>query len=142
MRDRLLEWVRRKGAAPRDGATLTRLVDGAALDAVASERGLPRAEARAMATYYDQIEPMTRVCDGTPCHFAGARSLRASLAARGPLGEVRCLGHCYEGPAHREGDAVWCRGVRDGSVPRRTLADTPIVLRHLVPGASVDIAGE
>jgi hypothetical protein len=111
--------------------------------------------------FYDQIEPGPRVCDGTACHFEGGRTLEAHLARCGPLGAVRCLGHCYGAPAFQTGAAVFARP-RDESleswlagwgeegspapdllpIRRRSLAEVPVVLRHLLRGAATQTFDE
>ncbi len=149
----LLEWARRHQAEQRRGSALTDLMAGMPDQAIADSRGLPRATIAGLRSFYDQVESRTTVCDGTACHFAGREELAASLAEHGPVGGVRCLGHCYAAPSFRSGDRVYARPssmeleawidswgegpepVEDLiEVPRSSLAGDPVVLRHLLPG--------
>ena len=84
---------------------------------------LPPVWQEGVRSFYAHLSapPGPMVCDGTSCHFAGA-TLAAGVAP------VRCLGRCYEPPATSATPA--------GPIPRRSLAEPPVVLRHLVDGAA------
>jgi NADH:ubiquinone oxidoreductase subunit F (NADH-binding) len=162
--ERLLAWARRHAAAALQGSAVSDLVAGDDDAEIAARRGLPRATVAGLRSSYDQLDGGTRVCDGTACHFAGGTDLARGLAANPegrPIGAVRCLGCCYAAPALRSGDEVWSRpadltpeawlaaAARPGGpatgtppIPRRSLADPAIVLRHLLPGASPAGLGE
>lgn len=147
---RLLEWSRRHATAPSGANAIDDLVSGLALDEVRRRRGLPAAAAHGIRTFYDQLDPGTRVCDGTSCHFAGGPALAARVGGK----PVRCLGLCYDPPGLRVGDAVTGGADREGGAdrqggakrapgvpapPRRALV-APVVLRNLLgapcpPGA-------
>ncbi len=155
----LLEWARRHAMGrPEDAAVraersaVSRLLAGEPDDEVARATGLPAASVAGIRSYYDLLEPAARVCDGTACHFQGASALAAELRAHGPVAGVRCLGHCYAAPAFRSGDRVfalppgetlasWLADWGEGPdpredlapIPRRSLADPPVVLRNLLP---------
>jgi NADH:ubiquinone oxidoreductase subunit F (NADH-binding) len=149
---RLLEWARRHAAAGDDGATtIDDLAAGLPLAEARRRHGLPAAAALGVATFYDQLDPAVRVCDGTACHFAGGPALAAALPG---AATVRCLGLCYDGPSLRVGDAVSGASDRLGAAdaiaatvathrahrpPRRALVP-PVVLRNLLgaPGNPAD----
>ncbi len=84
--------------------------------------GLPAAWVEGVRSFYALMHapPGPMVCDGTSCHFAGA-------AIPDGVAPVRCLGRCYEPPA--------TSATRAGRIPRRSLVEPPVVLRHLVDGA-------
>jgi NADH:ubiquinone oxidoreductase subunit F (NADH-binding) len=147
---RLLEWSRRHASMPRDGNTVDDLVGGIGLEEVRARRGLPAAAAHGVRTFYDQLDPGVRVCDGTSCHFAGGPALVARVGGK----PVRCLGLCYDPPGMRVGDEVTGasdrgaqgptgRGTggqlgtfpRTHAPPRRALV-TPVVLRNLLGSPS------
>ncbi|MCI0587086.1 MAG: hypothetical protein L0323_09630, partial [Planctomycetes bacterium] len=65
-----------------------------------------------------------RVCTGTACRFGGGPQLDPGSR----IGSVHCLGRCYDPPARTDGEPT--------PIPRRSLVDSPVVLRHLVEGAS------
>ncbi|HEY3215950.1 MAG TPA: NADH-ubiquinone oxidoreductase-F iron-sulfur binding region domain-containing protein [Candidatus Eisenbacteria bacterium] len=153
-RPRLLEWAHRRAAHPTEGSAVDDLLQGKSDTAIAEGRGLPRATVVGIRSFYDQVEPIPRVCDGTACHFSGSTALRERLTTIGPVGGVRCLGHCYAAPAFRSGDRVFARPRRatveswlaewgEGPEPledlvpvhRESLAEEPVVFRHLVRGA-------
>ena len=150
----LLERARRMAGDPPPGNAVGDLVADFSVEEVAERRGLPVATVRGIRTFYDQIEKLTRVCSGTACTFGGAHALRERLEGLGPVGEVRCLGHCYATPAFRSGEKVyacptnervedwldeWGEGpspMADLSpMPRLSLTEEPVVLRHLLGGA-------
>lgn len=151
---RMLEWARRHaghGAGP--GGVLADLVAGADEAAIAAARGMTPAAVAGVRTFYDQLGDATRACDGTACRFGGGEALARRLALTGAVGTVRCLGLCYAAPSFQAGDRVfarpadlgleawladtdeggWPREVRR-PIPRAALAETPIVLRNVLPG--------
>ena len=157
----VLAWARRRAPTAVPGNTVSDLLAGRNDSDIATRRGLPLATVMGVRSFYDQIEPGPRVCDGTACHFEGGRTLEAHLARCGPLGAVRCLGHCYGAPAFQTGAAVfarprdeslesWLAGWgEDGSpapdllpIPRHSLAEVPVVLRHLLRGAATQTFDE
>ena len=157
----VLAWARRRAPTAVPGNTVSDLLAGRNDSDIATRRGLPLATVMGVRSFYDQIEPGPRVCDGTACHFEGGRTLEAHLAPCGPLGAVRCLGHCYGAPAFQTGAAVfarprdeslesWLAGWgEDGSpapdllpIPRHSLAEVPVVLRHLLRGAATQTFDE
>ncbi len=154
----LQEWARRHAAAPPGGNAVRDLLAGRDDATIARERGLPRAAVAGVRTFYDQLEDLPRVCDGTACRFAGADAIRERLAGRVASGEVRCLGHCYDGPAVRVGDTVFSRASHAAferwladphgpvpaaagttPIPRMSLADPPVLLRELLGESGVVI---
>lgn len=149
---RLRERMRRMAPEPPAGNALADFAAGLAPEAVMERRGLPTAAAHAVRSFYHQLEPGLRVCDGTACRFGGRELLRAKLESHGgePM-HVRCLGHCHAAPAFRQGNTVyakpagiavdawldlWGEGVHpvaDLVPPARTsLAAEPVVLRHVL----------
>ncbi len=137
---RVLEWARRHAPAQPKGNAVDDLAAGIPLDEVRRRRGLPAAAALGVRTFYDQLDPGVRVCDGTACHFAGGPDLAARVGGK----PVRCLGLCYDGPAMRIGDDV--SGVADRAAPpawfprahappRRSLVPA-VVLRNLLGSPS------
>jgi formate dehydrogenase iron-sulfur subunit len=137
VRDRLTAWALRHASAGPTGNALGDLVDGVPVDEMARARGLPLAAAHGIRTFYDQIDPAVRVCDGTACHFAGSAAVRGSLSRGGSVGEVRCLGRCYDAPSYLVDQAVHSRCGQE-SPRRRSLADPAVVLRHVLDGAHPD----
>lgn len=156
----VLARARRLAPARLAGNAVNDLLAGDRPEDVAKRRGLPLATVRGIRSFYDQITPLPRVCDGAACHFAGAESLRQRLAARREVGTVRCLGHCYDAPAARLGESVFGRRDRDrleawlegsqGPPPSappspiavRSLADPPVVLRNLLGAARTPLGVE
>ena len=149
----LLEWARRRARASGEGSAVDRLLAGESDEAVALATGLPRATVAGIRSFYDQLAPLPRVCDGTACHFGGAARLADALDAQAPTGRVRCLGHCYAAPSFLSGERVFARPVGEtpeswisgwgegpapqedlSPIPRLSLATPAIVLRNLVPG--------
>ena len=104
---RLLDRAHHMAPSPPSGNTLTDLEAGFSLHEVVERRGLPLASVIGIRSFYDQLERMARVCDGTACHFHGGEVLHAKLSGMGPVGGVRCLGHCHSAPAFRSGDNVY-----------------------------------
>lgn len=149
----LLERARRLAPAPPPGNAVGDLAGDLGVAEVAERRGLPIATVRGIRSFYDQIERITRVCEGTACRFGGGHALRERLEGMGPVGEVKCLGHCYQAPAFRSGEKVyacpsservedwldeWGEGpspmVDLHPIPRASLCEEPVVLRHLLGG--------
>ena len=147
----LREWALRHATAPAGGNAVQDLLAGRDDATIVRERGLPRAAVAGVRTFYDQLEDLPRVCDGTACSFAGAEGIRERLAGRVASGEVRCLGHCYDAPAVRVGETVFSRSSREAferwladprgpvpaaagalRIPRMSLADPPVLLRELL----------
>lgn len=159
--DRLLAFGRRHAAADLPGNAVQDLVAGLSPDAVAERRGLPLDAVTSIRSFYDQLDPVLRVCDGTSCRFGGGPELAARLREVGPVETVRCLGMCHDPPSLRIGDAVFS-GAGERSVeawmaapqadallradarpaPRRCLAPAPIVLRDVLGGPPSDPAGD
>lgn len=76
------------------------------------------AEREGVITFYDHLARPQQLgpCSGTACRFAGTDTPA--------VGEgVRCLGRCYEAPA----DATRAAS----PIPRVSLVEAPVVLRHL-----------
>ena len=148
--------MRHRSPAPPDGNAVGDMLAGRTDQEIAHARGLPLATVRGIRSYYDLLASVPRVCDGTACHFEGGARLAQNLRSwerSEPLGAVRCLGHCYAAPAFQTGEQVfarppgetpaawlddWGEGVSPAPdlrpVPRRSLAESPVVLRHLIPG--------
>jgi NADH-quinone oxidoreductase subunit F len=156
----LREWARRHARGAGPGNAVQDLLAGRADETIARERGLPRAAVAGVRTFYDQLEDLPRVCDGTACRFAGSAAVRERLAGRVAVGEVRCLGHCYDAPAVRIGEVVYARSSRAaferwladprapqpppegaGPVPRMSLSEPPVLLRDLLDGPQLGIDG-
>ena len=151
-RPRLLERARRLAPDAPPGSALADLAAALPRPAIAARRGLPPSAVIGIETFYDQLRREPQVCDGTACHFAGSRKLADALTE--PTGTVRCLGHCYAAPAFRSGDKVfalpgeeslesWVEAWGESGepaedvrpIPCRSLAERPVVLRHLAAGA-------
>lgn len=147
--------ARRLVPEPPPGSAVSDFAAGLAVDEVAERRGLPRAAAEGIRSFYHQLDPALRACEGTACRFGGLPALRERLIAQGgDVHGVRCLGHCHAAPAFRQGNTVfgkpvdvevdawldsWGEGlhpIADLVPPARTcLAGEPVVLRHLLGGA-------
>jgi NADH:ubiquinone oxidoreductase subunit F (NADH-binding) len=151
MEIQLLEWARRHASGATDGNAVSDLIAGLGDKDVAERRGLPPAAVIGLRGFYDQVDHGVHVCDGTACHFAGGPQLAARVRSDAPVGEVRCLGHCYDAPAIRVGDAVFARRDRaliapwleEGAdrppragprnvIPRRSFSMPPVVLRSVL----------
>jgi NADH:ubiquinone oxidoreductase subunit F (NADH-binding) len=150
----LLEFARRRATSASAASALDDMLAGASDEAIARERGLPLATVAGIRSFYDQLDDVPRACAGTACRFAGSNHWKETLARRGPSGEVRCLGHCFDPPSLRIGDAVFS-GADAGSVeawlasppgtpppsasetriPRASLAEPAIVLRNILDGS-------
>jgi NADH:ubiquinone oxidoreductase subunit F (NADH-binding) len=115
---KILEWMRRHAAAgaPTDHALAQLRTRGSA--EVARATGLPTVWMEGIRSFYDQLHVSATAasCTGTACHFAGDRA----PAAEG----VHCYGRCYEAPVRGGGVA--------GPIPRASLVEEPVVLRHLL----------
>jgi bidirectional [NiFe] hydrogenase diaphorase subunit len=155
---RLGDWARRRAHVRDAGNAITDLAAGFADDEVAERRGLRPAGVAGIRSFYELLDRGARVCDGTACRFApGADALRARLAELEPggIGVVRCLGHCYAAPALWSGRRVLVpppgedvqRWIEDwgadaephddlAPIPCVALTPAPMILRHLVPGAT------
>lgn len=139
---------------PPPGNAIADLAAEYSPEEVAERRGMTVATVRGIRSFYDQLDRIARVCAGTACRFAGGDALRERLAQMGPVGEVRCLGHCYAAPTFRSGDKVYARPSHETTgnwldewgegpspmvdlrpVPRTSLVDEPVSLRRLLPGA-------
>jgi formate dehydrogenase iron-sulfur subunit len=96
----------------------------------ARRSGLPPVWADGVRSFYDFLREAgaVRTCTGTACAFArdGAEPVV------GP--EVHCLGRCYEAPAPSDRAAA--------PIPRASLVEPAVVLRHLVDGVSGDPDGD
>jgi NADH:ubiquinone oxidoreductase subunit F (NADH-binding) len=153
-----LSRAKRIQPAPPPGNAIADLRAGCTDAEVVARRGLPLATVAGIRTFYDQWDDAARVCDGTACHFEGAAALAERLESNGAVRRVRCLGHCHSAPAFLSGENVfarppaeslddWLASWGEGAaplpdlepIPRTSLAETPVVLRHLVAGA--DAAG-
>lgn len=105
-------WVRRHRArAEDDGLNGPREADPAAF---------PPAWLRGTRSFYDDLHEDIghRACAGTACwHARGCSAPKED--------GVHCLGRCYEAPA--------AEGQEPGPIPRASMVDQPVVLRHLMP---------
>lgn len=119
MNDKVLEMARRTLARPEPPRPLDLLREpGAAIT------GLPEAWNEGIRSFYEMLAPAEgdRRCVGTACRFA--RGELAGLVTAAGLGPaVRCLGRCFEAPAEKG----W-----GGPIPVRSLAVSPVVLRHVL----------
>jgi NADH:ubiquinone oxidoreductase subunit F (NADH-binding) len=156
----LRQWARRRpGEPPED--VIGEMLAGRGDQAIAAEHAMPPAAVAGVRSFYDQIDPGTTVCDGTSCRFAGGPRLAEALGEHGPVGGVRCLGHCYSAPSFRSGDRVyaaprrmtleswidsWGEGPEPAEslsrIPRFSMVEQPVVLRNLIHGASAAGFGE
>jgi NADH:ubiquinone oxidoreductase subunit F (NADH-binding) len=115
---RLREWARRRAGQSQPDSVLERLLEGPEGSGVA---GYPKHFLEGVESFYDYLHDREdeHLCTGTACHFAGG--------ARAPGAEVRCLGRCYEAPATSQQPS--------GPIPRMSLVQPAVILRHLVGGA-------
>ena len=134
----ILVRARRLAGGAASGNAIGDLMRGSADGEVAAKRGLPLATVEGIRSGYDLIALGPRYCDGTSCHFSGAAEVRSRHPHLDAASAVRCLGHCYEPPAFQVQGRVYAgaEGWEAGEIPRRSLAESPVVLRHLVAGAA------
>jgi NADH:ubiquinone oxidoreductase subunit F (NADH-binding) len=128
----LLERARRLAETNANGSALTDLEAGFPLPEISRRRGLPLARVLGTKTFYDALSTefhshSRTTCEGTACW--SARSAPESADHR-----VHCLGRCYEAPVSHVGPLS---PERHG-VPAKTLADPPVIFRHLF-GARPDL---
>lgn len=122
---KLRQWASRRAGQPAPQSALELLLDGRE---ASTANGYPQHWLDGVSSFYDYLDDETteRVCTGTACRFA-----RSAPAEGTP---VHCLGRCYEAPVTtRE---------QGGPIPRMSLVQQPVILRHLVGGARPDPAGE
>ncbi|MDX2054508.1 MAG: NADH-ubiquinone oxidoreductase-F iron-sulfur binding region domain-containing protein [Polyangiaceae bacterium] len=122
---KLRQWARRRAGQAEPQSALELLLDGRK---ASTTSGYPQHWFDGVSSFYDYFadDATERVCTGTACRFArGATPEGAS---------VHCLGRCYEAPA--------TSSERGGPIPRTSLVDEPVILRHLVNGAQPDPATE
>jgi len=146
----LLARARRQALSVAGGSAISDLRDGRSDLEVAARRGLTPATVAGIRSYYQILDTAPRVCDGTACHFQGSAALVKRLARGADIGAVRCLGHCYAAPAFQSGASVYARPGGEtvaswledwgdaapapdlAAIPRMSLAEAPVVLRHLL----------
>src|SRR5688572_1331909 len=122
---KIQQWARRRAGQPAPQSAIQLLLEGRQ---GSPAHGYPQHWLDGVSSFYDYLEDETteRVCTGTACRFA-----RGVQSAGTP---VHCLGRCYEAPVtSRE---------QGGTIPRLSLVEAPVILRHLVEGARPDPAGE
>jgi NADH:ubiquinone oxidoreductase subunit F (NADH-binding) len=121
---KLDEWARRRAHQLEPKSALELLLNGR--DATA--QGYPQHCVDSVGSFYDYVHDAAteRACTGTACHFA------RNGPARGA--EVRCLGRCYEAPVSS--------GTPSAPIPRASLVDEPVILRHLIAGRQPEPAAE
>jgi NADH:ubiquinone oxidoreductase subunit F (NADH-binding) len=117
------EWSQRRAAA----TPLWELLQTARalpVEEIARRSGLPSPQLEGVRSFYDYLHGAAghRSCTGSACHFARAEPASGATA--------HCLGRCYEAPATTESPP--------SRVPRRSLVDRPVVLRHLLEGSRPD----
>jgi len=93
----------------------------------ADPSAFPAAWLQGTRSFYDELHEPDRVgsrgCSGSACWYArDGRALE---------GGVHCLGRCYEAPAHES--------TPSGPIPRGSLVDEPVILRHLLPDRKSDV---
>jgi NADH:ubiquinone oxidoreductase subunit F (NADH-binding) len=115
----LLEWARRRACGIQ--VPLLDLLQHEEPRTVSARSGVPLAWVEGVRTFYDRLHGAreSEVCTGTACHFE-----RGATLPEGPFADVHCLGRCYEAPA----DAT----VAARPIPRASLVDPPVVLRHVL----------
>src|ERR1043166_9556756 len=149
----LSEWARRHARDAGGGNAVSDLLTGRTDAEIQEGRGLPRPVVAGIRGFFDQPGGGVRVCDGTACRFGGADALRNRVHACGrePIADVRCLGHCFDGPAMQVDDAVYSHSstatldawlasppgspvpaVPSVRIPRASMVPEPVVLRHLL----------
>ncbi|HVY31053.1 MAG TPA: NADH-ubiquinone oxidoreductase-F iron-sulfur binding region domain-containing protein [Polyangiaceae bacterium] len=122
---KLQQWARRRAGQPAPQSAIELLLGGRRGSAA---NGYPQHWLDGVSSFYDYLDDdaSERICTGTACRFA-----RGAPAEGTP---VHCLGRCYEAPVtNRE---------RSGRIPRLSLVEQPVILRHLVEGTRPDPAGE
>jgi len=157
---RVLARAQRLAPQPPPGNTLSDLAAELSPAEIGARRGLTVAAVRGIGSFYDQLEHVTRACTGTACHFGGGPALRERLESMGPVGQVRCVGHCYSPPAFRSGDKIYSCPARETveswldewgegpspmvdllPIPRASMVEEPedpVLLRRLLPGGPRD----
>jgi formate dehydrogenase iron-sulfur subunit len=122
---KLREWARRRSGQPDRQSALKLLLDGCPAP---TANGYPQHWLDGVSSFYDYLEDEAteRACVGTACRFA------SGVEPAGPA--VRCLGRCYEAPVTSRGQG--------GPIPRLSLVEQPVVLRHLTEGARPDPEAE
>lgn len=122
---KLRQWAQRRAGRSAPQSALELLLEGRE---ASTAHGYPRNCLDSVSTFYDYLddEATERLCAGTACRFARGAPLE------GPA--VHCLGRCYEAPV--------ASGEPAGPIPRMSLVDSPVILRHLVDGARPDAAAE
>lgn len=118
---------RRARPGPGRGEHLfTSLRSGSAATDVARAHGLPVSHVRGVRTFYDQLHgdlAVPAACVGTACWLASGG---ARLSP--PHRPAHCLGRCFEAPVRSDSGT-------EGPIPRRSLVEPPVVLRHLLSGS-------
>lgn len=117
---KLREWARRRAGQPGPQSALELLLEGRQ---ASTPSGYPQHWLDGVSSFYDYLDDATeRACDGTACHFARGASAEGS--------PVHCLGRCYEAPVTSL--------EQGGPIPRLSLVEQPVILRHLTEGAHPD----
>ena len=110
------EWARRRANQPEPGSAVELLAGGG--DAAA--HGYPQHCLDSVSSFYEYLHDAAaeRTCTGTACHFT----------RNGPAqgARVRCLGRCYEAPVTSASASA--------AIPRTSLVEEPVILRHLIAG--------
>jgi NADH:ubiquinone oxidoreductase subunit F (NADH-binding) len=120
---KLQQWARRRAgqSAPQNAIEL--LLEGRR---GSPANGYPEHWLDGVSSFYDYLDAGERVCTGTACRFAGGTPVEGT--------PVHCLGRCYEAPVTSREPS--------GPIPRLSLVERPVILRHLVEGTRPDPAGE
>ncbi len=131
----LLAYAHRR--VPTAQRPIDALAAGGSIAEVAASSGMPPVRVQGIRSFYDQLHSPqdVRVCTGTSCHFA-----RHVTDLPAGAGEVRCLGHCYAAPALQRAGVTHDRLGANSPSPRRSLVDSPVVLRHVLGGPRSDEA--
>lgn len=113
---KLQEWARRRAQQSEPSSALEVLLDGRPT----TTAGYPQHCLDSVSSFYDYLHDVApeRICTGTACHFA--------RDASAPGAEVRCLGRCYEAPVTSAAPSA--------PIPRMSLVEQPVILRHLIAG--------
>jgi len=119
------EWARRRAAAPPLWELL-RAERPISVEQVARRSGLGGPQLGGVHGFYDYLhgERGQRACTGSACHFARHEPASGATA--------HCLGRCYEAPV--------TTASAPSPIPRRSLVQPPVVLRHLLEGPRGDPA--